>query len=281
MNTITFALSITKNILVPTLIMLGISSVLGVLILVVSHFFSITHNEKREALLDALPGANCGGCGFAGCDAYASYLLKPGSDTSLCSVGGLACATEIASILGTEVKSREPKVAVVHCQGTRDQTQPRFEYLGTQSCHAAHGLLGGFGSCTYGCLGFGDCIAACAFGAMHLDNGIVHIDRMECTGCGQCVKVCPKALITLIPTRSTVEVRCRNEWPGAQTRKNCHIGCIGCGKCVRVCPSSAITLKGSLAIINQELCIHCDACVNSCPTNAIAYLPLGPRPEKT
>lgn len=268
----TIVLSITQNILIPSAVMFALALFLGIIIVIISQIFHVTRNEKRVALIDALPGANCGGCGFSGCDAYADYLLKPGADTSLCSVGGIACAQEIASILGTEVIEPEQKVAVLHCQGNSDFTSPRYEYLGTQTCHAAHGLLGGFGSCTYGCLGFGDCMSACAFGAMSIHKGIVCIDRRECTGCGQCIKICPKKLIELLPIRSTVAVRCRNEWPGAQTRKHCRIGCIGCRKCVKACPVEAISMQGSLAIIDQRACIRCDACVESCPTHAIAYL---------
>lgn len=267
---VSFALFSLNSILLPGLVMLGVSLVLGFLIVIVSNFFQLSSNEKKEAILEALPGANCGGCGFAGCAGYADYLLKPGADTGLCAVGGIACSREIASILGTEAVEPTPKVVALHCQGTPTQTSPRYQYHGTKSCNAAHGLLGGPGSCTYGCLGFGDCIAVCAFGALSLQDGIVHVDPTECTGCGTCVKICPKSILKLIPVTAGVEVFCSNEWPGGLTRKNCHIGCIGCGRCVKVCPTGAIRLKGSLASIDQSLCTNCHACVDVCPTKAVA-----------
>ncbi|MBN1892395.1 MAG: RnfABCDGE type electron transport complex subunit B [Clostridiales bacterium] len=265
-------LSVLDDILIPGLIMFGAALLLGFLIIIISNIFKVPRNEKKEALMDALPGANCGGCGFPGCEGYADYLLKPGADTGLCSVGGAECAREIAAILGTEAVEPEKKLVVLHCQGTHEHTSPRYEYLGTQSCHAAHNLLGGPGSCTYGCLGFGDCVAACAFDALCICDGIVHVDREKCTGCGQCVKACPKNLLQLLPASATVAVRCSNEWPGAQTRKFCNIGCIGCRRCVKECPVDAISMKGSLAVIDQSLCIHCGACVDVCPTKAIVRL---------
>jgi len=261
-----------QNIMVPGAIVLAIAALLGILIVIVSHFFQMPVNEKKEALVAALPGANCGGCGFAGCDGYAQFLADGSTDTSLCSVGGAACASELASILGVEAKFAEPSVVRLLCQGTPAYTQPRYEYLGTLSCNAAHGILAGPGSCTYGCLGFGDCITVCAFNALSIKDGIIHVDVDECTACGQCVKMCPKDLLQLFPRSSEVAVLCKNTWPGAQTRKNCTIGCIGCQKCVKVCPVNAICMTGALAVIDQSICTRCGACVEVCPTHSIGRL---------
>jgi len=264
-----------QNILVPGAIIGGIAALLGILIVIVSHFFHLPVNEKKEAILSALPGANCGGCGFAGCDGYAQYLADGASDTSRCAVGGAACAGELASILGVEAKYPEKQVVRLLCQGTTGPdgaTNPRYEYLGTKTCNAAHGLLGGPGSCTYGCLGFGDCIAACAFHALSVRDGIIHVDTDECTACGQCVKVCPKNILQLLPVSAEVAVLCKNTWPGAQTRKNCTAGCIGCQKCMKVCPAGAISMTGGLAVVSQELCTHCGECVKVCPTHAVRKL---------
>ena len=141
-----------SNILIPTGIMLGIALLLGLLIVLVSRAFAVEKNETKEKILEALPGANCGGCGFAGCEGYADYLSKNGQNTALCAVGGVDCAREIAQILGKEAAIPEKKVAVLRCQGTCEQTSKRYVYLGTSSCHAAAGLLGGPNSCTFGCL---------------------------------------------------------------------------------------------------------------------------------
>jgi len=261
-----------RNILIPGATVLGIAALLGILIVIVSHFFHMPVNEKKEALTAALPGANCGGCGFAGCDGYAQYLADGGSETGRCSVGGVACADELASILGVAASYPEPQVVRLLCQGTPQYTKPRYEYAGTLTCNAAHGLLGGPGSCTYGCLGFGDCITVCAFHALTVRDGIIKVDPDECTACGQCVKMCPKSLLQLFPLSSEVGVLCKNTWPGAQTRKNCEIGCIGCQKCAKICPVGAITMTGALAVIDQAVCTRCGACVDVCPTHSIIHL---------
>jgi len=261
-----------QNILIPGAVVLGIAVLLGVLIVIVSHFFQLPVNEKRDELLSALPGANCGGCGFAGCEGYAQFLADGAVNTSLCTVGGSACSIELASILGVDAVFSEPKAVRLLCQGTTDKTQRRYEYLGTLTCNAAHGLLGGPGACTYGCLGYGDCITVCAFGALSLKDGIVLTDPNKCTACGQCVTMCPKDILQLLPKSAEVAVRCKNTWPGAQTKKNCSVGCIGCQKCAKVCPAGAITMTGPLAVINQDLCTRCGACVPVCPTKSIVFL---------
>ncbi len=261
-----------QNILIPGTVVLAIAALLGILIVIVSHFFQLPVNEKKDAILSALPGANCGGCGFAGCDGYAQFLADGATNTSLCSVGGAACSIELASILGVEAIFTEPKAARLLCQGTTACTQRRYEYLGTLTCNAAHGLLGGPGACTYGCLGYGDCMTVCAFGAISKKDGIIQVDPNECTACGQCVIMCPKDLLQLLPKSADVAVLCKNGWPGAQTKKNCSVGCIGCQKCAKVCPVGAISMTGPLAVVDQNLCIHCGACVPVCPTQSIVLL---------
>jgi electron transport complex protein RnfB len=261
-----------ENILLPGAVVLGIAVLLGILIVIVSHFFQLPVNEKKEELLAAMPGANCGGCGFAGCDGYAQFLADGATNTALCTVGGAACSIELASILGIDASFAEPRIVRLLCQGTTDNTHRRYEYLGTQTCNAAHGLLGGPGACTYGCLGFGDCITVCAFGALSKIDGIIQVDPNECTACGQCVTMCPKDLLQLHPISAEVTVRCKNTWPGAQTKKNCSVGCIGCQKCAKVCPVGAITMSGPLAVVNQDICTRCGACVPVCPTKSIVFL---------
>jgi len=261
-----------QNILIPGSVVLGIAALLGILIVIVSHFFQLPVNEKKEALTAALPGANCGGCGFAGCDGYAQFLADGSTDTSLCAVGGAACSAELASILGVSPVFSEPSVVRLLCQGTSVHTKRRYEYSGTTTCNAAHGLLGGPGACTYGCLGFGDCITVCAFHALSVKDGIISVDIKECTACGQCVKICPKDLLKLFPKSSEEAVLCKNTWPGPQTRKNCTVGCIGCQKCVKTCPAGAISMTDALAVIDQTVCTRCGACVTVCPTQSVLLL---------
>ncbi len=266
-----------ESIGIPTLVVFGIAVVLGILIVIVSHVFRMPTNAKRDEITAALPGANCGGCGYPGCEGYAQYLADGGTEIALCAVGGEACIAKIAEILGKEPVSLEKTVCVLLCQGTQGEnghTKSRYDYRGTTTCSAAATLLGGPGSCTYGCLGFGDCVQVCAFHAIRKENGIVRIDPNACTACGVCVKACPKQVLTLLPVTSDVAVLCKNSWPGAQTRQSCDIGCIGCRRCEKVCPSGAIIMNGPLATVNQEACTHCGECERVCPTKSIGILRL-------
>ena len=272
MNVLTAIPQSLQNIALPTLLVLGISIVLGIMIVIVSHFFRLPSSEKKDAITEALPGANCGGCGFPGCEGYAEFLASGGDDITLCAVGGASSVKSIAEILGKEAILPEKKVCTVLCQGTQGDnghTHHRYDYLGTQTCSAASNLLGGPNSCTYGCLGFGDCVNVCMFNAISKNNGIVKINAKNCTACGQCVKICPKQVLRLLPVDSTVAVLCQNKWPGVQTRKSCDIGCIGCKRCEKACPSGAITTNGPLAAIDQSKCTHCGACIDVCPTHAV------------
>ena len=258
-------------ILIPTAIGAGIALVLGIVLVIVAQLFALPVDEKLEAVREALPGVNCGACGYSGCDAYAKALLAEERDAAKCTVGGKDTALELARLLGFDPPSFIPQTAFIFCQGSSQNTQKRYEYAGTMTCTAAHGLFSGPNSCSYGCLGFGDCQLACPFDAIYLADGIAHINSQRCTACGLCIATCPKNLIELIPRHyNAYTVSCKNKWPGAQTRKNCKVGCIGCRRCVRACPVDAISMDGPLAIIDQHLCIHCNKCLEVCPTNAIA-----------
>lgn len=260
-----------SSVATPVIIASVIALVLGIFIVITSKIFAIPVDERLEGVKAILPGANCGGCGFSGCEAYAQALADGEQDATKCPVGGAEVAMELSKYLGLAAPDFVPKVAHVHCQGTVDHTQKRFEYIGTIGCAAAHSLFSGPNSCTYGCMGFGDCEAACPYGAIYIAEGIAHVDSSKCTACGLCVVTCPKQLIQIIPKHlNAYTVKCKNKWPGAQTRKNCSIGCIGCQKCFKTCQYDAITMDGPLAIIDQTKCTHCGECKPVCPTGAIA-----------
>lgn len=266
--------TVATPVIIASVIALG----LGILIVITSKIFAIPVDEKLEGIKAILPGANCGACGFSGCESYAQALAEGETDTAKCPVGGVEVARELAKYLGVAAPDFIPKVAHVHCQGSVDHTQKRFQYEGTIGCAAAHSLFSGPNSCTYGCIGFGDCEAACPYDAIYMANGIAHVDSNKCTACGLCVITCPKQLIAVIPKHlNAYTVKCKNKWPGAQTRKNCKVGCIGCQMCFKTCEFGAITMDGPLAIIDQKLCTHCGACKPVCPTGAIVNgLMLGP-----
>lgn len=257
------------EILIAVAIVSAIGLISGIMLTVFSKLFAVPVDETAEKVAAVLPGANCGGCGFSGCAGYAEAVASGKAVPDLCSVGGADVAARVAEIVGKSVTEAERRVAVLRCSGTCDSVKKRFQYEGIQSCAAAASVHGGDSSCEYGCLGYGDCVAACQFGALSLKNGIPDIDTSLCTACGKCVEACPKSLMRLRPISKVHTVACHSRLKGALQRKLCTAGCIGCGKCARVCPASAITVENNLAKINYSLCTACGACKESCPAHCI------------
>lgn len=248
-----------------------IALVLGLVILVIFKLFHVEVDEREEEINELLPGANCGGCGYSGCQGYASALAQ-GTDTDLtkCTAGGQETVNLLATYFGQEAGAFIPKVARVHCQGSQDKVQVRYEYTGSQDCRTASQLFGGPNSCSFGCVGYGDCRRACDYGAITIENGLARIDSSKCIACGACVLACPRNLIRIEPKYTDLfTVNCSNPLPGKESRKACDISCIGCTLCVRNCPEEAISMQGSLAVIDQEKCIQCGKCLEVCPTKAI------------
>lgn len=242
--------------------------ILAVVLSFASKFFAVPTDEKVEQIRECLPGANCGACGFSGCDGYAAALADGTAKPNLCTPGGENTAKALSRALGVEVKA-ERKVAVVHCNHGLDKTTTEFAYTGVSTCAAASLMYAGPLACKYGCLGFGDCVAVCDNGAMQIIDGNVVVDKEKCLGCAKCEKVCPKGLITIEPLKASYFVACANKDKGAVARKVCTAACIGCGKCQKVCPTNAIELGNNLAVINTEKCIGCGECDRNCPTKAI------------
>lgn len=262
--------AILPSILLPVAIGGGVALILGVVIMITARIFAVPVNEKLESIKALLPGANCGACGYSGCEAYAVALANGEKDAGKCPVGGPDMALELAELLSLSKPDFVPRVAQVLCQGTTANTRKRYEYSGTPTCIAASGLFAGPNSCAYGCLGYGDCNAVCQFDAIRIDDGIAVVESDKCTACGMCVKACPKDLIRILPKHfNAYIVRCRNKWPGIQTRRICLVGCIGCQRCFKVCEFGAIAMDGPLAVIDQEKCTRCGKCLPACPTRAI------------
>ena len=249
-----------------TLSVLGLA--VGVLLAAASHFFAVRTDDRVEKITACLPGANCGGCGFAGCGAFAGAVVKGEASPSGCVAGGPATARRIAAILGVDADTRERRVAHVFCSGG-DVTARRFRYVGVQSCYAASRVAGGPVECTFACLGYGDCVKACPFGAIRIRDGHAFVDRDVCTGCGKCASVCPRKIITLIPAEAVISVNCSSRDRGAFVRSVCDAGCIGCRLCEKKCAHDAIHVTDNLAKIDYDKCVRCGECLEACPRHII------------
>lgn len=267
-----------------TLCALGILS--AVILYFVAQKFRVEEDPRIDEVEKMLPGANCGGCGFAGCRGMADALVKQDDISNLfCPVGGGDCMKAIASYLGKAAAEKQPEVATVRCGGTCGKRPRTNEYNGAKSCAVAAALYVGETGCAYGCLGFGDCVAACAFDAIRMnpETGLPEVDPDKCTACGACVKACPKKIIELRkkwPKNRAVYVSCVSKDKGAVVMKACKAGCIGCGKCEKVCAFGAITVENNLAYIDPQKCKLCRKCVNECPTGAIRLVGMDPLPKE-
>ncbi len=232
--------------------------------------FSVKVNKKEEAVLAALPGNNCGGCGHAGCAALAGAIVSGDAAVNACPVGGEAVAEKIAEIMGVESGESVRKAAFVHCMGSCGKTRKDYAYTGVEDCAMIAFVPGGGPkSCKYGCTGYGNCVKACPFDAIHIRDGIAEVDREACRACGKCVEACPKHLITLEPWQAKHLVACSSADKGAVTVKLCDAGCIGCGICVKNCPSGAVEVKDFHAVIDREKCTDCGICAEKCPKHVI------------
>ena len=258
---------------IPVILVVAVGLVCAIMLTIASKVFFVPVDETAAALREVLPGANCGGCGFAGCDDYANQLAAD-HDTpcNKCPVGGPSVAAKLASILGVDAGSAEKQVAVVMCNGSHEVSNTLLDYEGPKSCKAASQLFGGLKQCAFGCLGQGDCVAACEFGAIQVVDGVARVDRNACVACGACVKACPKNLIRLAPESNQVICFCHSSASGAEARKACSVGCIGCKQCEKVCKFDAVHVENNLAFIDPEKCKNCGMCAKVCPTTAIVNL---------
>lgn len=258
------------GILTATLLIGGIGLFIGLFLGAAAIKFKVDVDEKEEAVLEALPGNNCGGCGFPGCSGLAAAIAKGEAPVNACPVGGEPVGKVIAEIMGVEAEENERMVAFVHCQGDCEKTKLDYEYTGIEDCRMLSFVPnGGAKSCNYGCLGYGSCVKVCPFDAIHVENGIAVVDKEKCKACGKCIAVCPKNLISLEPYNAKHIVACSSKDKGPVTMKACSVGCIGCGICVKNCPAEAIKVENFHAVIDQTKCTGCGACKEKCPKKAI------------
>lgn len=261
------------GILIATAIIGGTGLFIGLFLGMAGLKFRVEINQTEEAILNALPGNNCGGCGYAGCAALAAAIAKKDAPVSACPVGGAPVAGKIAELMDVDADEVLKMAAFVRCSGDCDKTTRDYEYTGVEDC----GMLfyvpnGGPKSCNYGCLGYGNCIKVCEFDAIHVVNGVAVVDRGKCVACGKCVSACPKRLIEMSPLDAGYAVACKSQNKGPVTTKQCQTGCIACGICVKQCEYGAITVEKYRAYIDQDKCVSCGKCIEKCPKKTIVKL---------
>ncbi len=259
-----------SGVMTPVVLVVVIGFVCAGLLVFASKVFHVEVDERITLVRECLPGANCGGCGFAGCDDYATNLVADENlSCAKCSPGGAGTAAAIAEILGRAAGSSEPQVAQVRCNGTCEASKTVLEWQGMSSCKGAKGWFSSPNACMFGCIGLGDCVNACQFDAIGIIDGVARVNRENCVACGACVGACPQKIIDLVPKKNMVHVLCSSTDKGAVARKNCDNACIGCMKCTKVCNFDAIHVENNLASIDMSKCKSCGLCALECPTGAI------------
>lgn len=247
----------------------GVAVVFGLVLTFAAKQFAVPVDERVSEARAALPGANCGACGFAGCDAFAEAVVDGRASVNGCIPGGAASANALAAIMGVQADAVAPMVAKVICQGEVGVSKERYEYDGMRSCRMASDTAGGPKRCPYACIGLGDCVEVCAFDALKIVNGIAVVDEERCTACGLCEKTCPRHSIQLRDKSATVIVRCQNRDSGRMARDECMKACIACKRCEKECKFDAIHVNDGFALIDNDKCTRCGDCVKVCPMKCI------------
>ena len=267
------------EILIAIGILGGLGLAFGLVLAAASKVFYVETDPRLDQLNECLPGANCGGCGYAGCGGYAEAVLNGEAAIGKCASGGNECAQAMAAIMGVEAQEVTRKVALVRCSGEKRYDKSgnlvagakiKAEYEGFKDCIAAS-KIGGNGplSCKFGCLGFGTCVKACKYDAISIVNGVAKVNEDRCVGCLACAAVCPRNLIVPVEPNRNVVIACASLAKGAVTTRGCTVGCIGCGLCKKICPKDAITIEKNLAVIDYSKCDNCGLCATVCPKKLI------------
>lgn len=259
-----------QGVIMATLLIGCVGLFVGIFLGIAGIKFAVTVDPREEQVLAELPGNNCGGCGYAGCSGLAAAIAKGEAAVNACPVGGEAVGNKIAAIMGVEAEAGNRQVAFVKCQGDCNKAHFDYEYKGVEDCSVMAFVPGGGPkTCNYGCLGYGSCVKACPFDAIHVVDGIAVVDKESCKACGKCIAACPKNLIELVPYDSQIHVSCSSKDKGPVAMKACDVACIGCGICKKNCPSEAIEVENFIAKIDYSKCTNCGTCKEKCPKKAI------------
>ena len=266
------------EILIAIGILGGLGLIFGLVLAIASKVFYVETDPRLDELNECLPGANCGGCGYAGCGGYAEAVLKGEAAIGKCASGGDECAQKMAEIMGVKAEKTARRVAMVRCSGYKRKDAEgktvglieKGNYEGVKSCLAATKVAGrGPIICKFGCLGFGDCVKACQYDAIYILDGVARVDFDKCVGCMSCAAACPRGVIASVEYGEHIVISCSSHAKGNVTTRGCTLGCIGCGLCKKVCPKGAITLDKNLAVIDYSKCDNCGLCVSVCPKKMI------------
>ncbi len=258
------------GILIAAAIVGGVGLFIGAFLGVAGKAFAVEVDPREEQIMGVLPGNNCGGCGYAGCAGLATAIVEGKAEITACPVGGTGVAVTIGKIMGQEVGEQTRMAAFVKCGGTCEKASRDYQYYGVQDCKMMEYVQnGGPKSCNYGCMGYGSCVKACPFDAIHIVDCVAVVDKEACKACGKCIAVCPKKLIELVPYEQKVFVQCNSKDKGKDVMSVCKAGCIGCKMCEKVCPSDAIKVIDNIAHIDTEKCTNCGLCAEKCPKKII------------
>ena len=268
-----------QNVIYAVAVLFIMGIVFAILLGVAAKVFAVEVDERIPLVRECLPGANCGGCGFPGCDGLAAAIVEGKAPVNGCPVGGAAAAEKIAKVLGVEVAEGDRQVAHVYCNGGCNAID-KAVYEGLQDCNAAMRVAGGPKACAFGCMGLGSCVKACAFDAIHIVDGVAKVDTDKCVACGKCVSTCPKKIIDLIPVSKKVHVNCVNKDKGPVVMKVCSNGCIGCKMCEKTCKFDAIHVVDGVAKIDYDKCKNCKMCTKACPKGCIEPVPTAEEVKK-
>ncbi len=267
------------EIIIAIAILGGLGLAFGLVLGAASKVFYVETDPRLDQLNEALPGANCGGCGYAGCGGYAEAVLNGEAPIGLCASGGNTCVQEMSRIMGVKAEAMTRKVALVRCSGRKSVTaegkqlgvKMKGNYEGLSDCVAASKVAGnGPTVCKFGCLGYGNCVKACKYDAISVVDGVAVVDKEKCVGCMSCAAACPRKLIVPVEYDRHVVIACSSHAKGAVTTRGCTQGCIGCGLCTKICPHDAIHVDHNLAVIDYSKCVGCGLCATVCPKKLIS-----------
>jgi Na+-translocating ferredoxin:NAD+ oxidoreductase subunit B len=259
------------EVILTAIVLLGVMGLLlGLGLAFSDRWLAVQVDPRVIAVRAALPGTNCGACGFPGCDGAAAAVVEGAAPVTVCVAGGQSAADAVAAVMGVAARVVEKKVALVFCQGGEGRGVVKYRYAGVEDCRAAVLVAGGPKACSYACVGLGNCTRVCPYGAIVMGpDGIPVVEPAKCTGCGLCVAECPKKVIGLVPDASRYHIRCSSHDKGPAVKKVCSVGCIACTLCVKHCPSQAIAIQNFLAVMDYQLCTHAGVCRQKCPTGTI------------